>query len=229
MDSPLPMSNIEFELVPSGHMLGAVQVAVTYQNGQRVGYSRDFGWPLERVIKVDALVVDSTYGNPDSGAGFSREEVNDQFVNLVRESLARGPVHIKAHRGTLQRGAELISQSFDIPILGSGRMLGELNVYRQFGYAIREVHDVGRGELPNVSEANKFIRLYGPGEGDLFGLETGTSIHLSAYWSKEDNPVLQLGPDAYRVAMSDHASFEATLEYVDATAAKLVVTDNSRG
>ena len=53
-------------LVPSNHMLGACQVALELPNGRRVGYSGDFGWPLDEVIQVDELVVDSTYGSPDS-------------------------------------------------------------------------------------------------------------------------------------------------------------------
>lgn len=72
---------IEFK--SSSHMLGAVQVAVTTQAGDRLGYSGDFSWPLEDVIKVESLVVDSTYGSPDAVRHYSQEDANDFFRELV--------------------------------------------------------------------------------------------------------------------------------------------------
>src|SRR6516225_1860497 len=53
-------------LLSSGHMLGAVQVALETPDGRRLGYSGDFHWPIDDVIEVDELVVDSTYGSEDS-------------------------------------------------------------------------------------------------------------------------------------------------------------------
>ena len=43
------------------------------------------------------------------------------------------------------------------------------------------------------------------------------------------DPVLEFSEHAYRVALSAHADFEGTLEYVRANGATEVVTDNSRG
>ena len=56
----------KLSLFPSNHMLGSCQVALELPDGLRVGYSSDFGWPLNEVIQVDELVVDSTYGSPTS-------------------------------------------------------------------------------------------------------------------------------------------------------------------
>src|SRR5688572_24684742 len=53
-------------LLSSGHMLGAVQVALEMPDGRRIGYSGDFHWPVDDVIQVDELVVDSTYGSEGS-------------------------------------------------------------------------------------------------------------------------------------------------------------------
>jgi len=61
-------------LLPSGHLLGGVQVAVQLSNGRRLGYSGDFQWPLEKVIQVDALVVDSTYGSSRSRREYTQAE-----------------------------------------------------------------------------------------------------------------------------------------------------------
>ena len=56
----------------------------------------------------------------------------------------------------------------------------------------------------------------------------GTSITCSAYMVNTDHPLLQFSERAYRVALSNHADFEGTLAYVEATGAQRVVTDNTR-
>lgn len=50
-------------------------------------------------------------------------------------------------------------------------------------------------------------------------------ITCSAYMVNTDHPLLQFSDRAYRVALSNHADFEGTLAYVEATGAKRVVTD----
>src|SRR5262249_38014180 len=65
MGVPRTVDGQKVTLLHSGHMLGSVQVAVELADNRRLGYSGDFRWPLEDVIEVDALVVDSTYGSPE--------------------------------------------------------------------------------------------------------------------------------------------------------------------
>lgn len=45
---------------------------------------------------------------------------------------------------------------------------------------------------------------------------------------RTDHPLLKFSDRAYRVALSNHADFEETLAYVEATGAKTIVTDNTR-
>ena len=61
-------------LQPAGHMLGASQVVVELSDGRRLGYSGDFSWPLDRPIEVNALVVDATYGSPDSDRSYDQSD-----------------------------------------------------------------------------------------------------------------------------------------------------------
>ena len=44
-----------------------------------------------------------------------------------------------------------------------------------------------------------------------------------------NDPILEYGAHSFRVALSDHADFDGTLAYVEATGARHVVTDNTRG
>jgi len=44
-----------------------------------------------------------------------------------------------------------------------------------------------------------------------------------------DDPVLEYSDRALSIALTNHADFADTLEYVKATGARFVITDNSRG
>ena len=217
------------ELVPSGHMLGSTQVGVTLPDGSRVAYSGDFNWPLSDVIETDVLVVDSTYGSPDRARRYSQSAVNDRLIELVSRKLGQGAVHIKAHRGTLERALELLDGAIQVPIIATRKLCNEVDVYRRFGYHIRPLLDIGSEDARHYLAEGQYLRLYGIGEGDLFGLEEGTAVNLSAYMVSSTDPVLEFSPRAFRVAMTCHADFEGTLRYIEATRAQYVITDNYRG
>jgi hypothetical protein len=67
--------------------------------------------------------------------------------------------------------------------------------------------------------------------GDQLPVEigTGTTITLSAYMAKPNDPVMEYSERSFSVALSNHADFDGTLEYIRATGARYVVTDNTRG
>ena len=52
---------------------------------------------------------------------------------------------------------------------------------------------------------------------------------LSAFMNKTTDPVMEYSDRGYSVALSGHADFNGTLEYILATGTKYVVTDNTRG
>ncbi len=216
-------------LISNGHMLGSVQVLVELKDGMRVGYSGDFFWPLDNAIEVDALVVDSTYGSPDSVREFSQGECEERFAVLLRRLLARGPVHIRAHRGTLQRALQIISDDVGCPIVASKRLNEEVAVYRNFGYGIQPLITHPSETAKTVLADGYYVRVYGTGDKNPVDLQSGSSIKLSAFFSRRDKPVLEHSERSYCVAMSNHADFFGTLDYIQATGARFVVTDNVRG
>lgn len=222
------VNNSKVSLMSSGHMLGAVQVLVELEQCRRVGYSGDFQWPIDDVIQVDALVVDCTYGSPTNVRRFSQGECEARFVQLIERSLARGPVYINAHRGTLQRALQLISAEVNCPIVGSARLCKEVEVYRQFGYAIGEIASFESDEANQLQGEQRVIRVYGLGDHFPSDIGNGTKVVLSAYFTRPDEPIVEYSDRAFGVAMSNHADFNGTLEYVKSTGARFVVTDNSR-
>lgn len=215
-------------LLPSGHMLGSCQVALELPDGVRCGYSGDFAWPLEDVIQVDELVVDSTYGNPGSVRGYTQGEAESCLLEVVCRRLRHGSVHVNAPRGTVERVLHVLAGNVGVPILASAGLLREVAVYRDHGFAVGALEalnsEAGRFALAERS----YVRLYSKGDGFGNELIEGTAVTCTAYMVGTDDPLLEFSERAYRVALSNHADFEGTLAYVEATGAKSVVTDNTR-
>lgn len=216
------------KLLPSEHMLGACQVAVELPNGVRAGYSGDFGWPLNETISVDELVVDSTYGSPNSVRRYTQDEAESCLIALVCERLRHGSVHVNAYRGTIERVLQLLGGNVGVPILATDRLIREANVYREHGFAAEDLMPLASREGRAAMKERAYVRLYSKGDG--FGRERieGTTVTISAYMADPDHPLMTYSDRAYKVALSNHADFAGTLEYVRATGAQRVVTDNTR-
>ena len=215
-------------LLASGHMLGSCQVAVQLANGVRCGYSGDFGWPLERVMQVDELVVDSTYGSPESVRRYTQEEAESRLLEVVCQRLRHGSVHVNAHRGTVERVVQILAGKVGVPVVASAALMREIAVYRDHGFAAGAVEGLD-SEVGRLALAERcYVRLYSKGDGFGSELVEGTSVTCSAYMVSTDEPLLKFTERAYRVGLSNHADFAGTLAYVRATGAKTVVTDNTR-
>lgn len=215
-------------LLPSGHMLGSSQVALELPDGTRCGYSGDFGWPLEDVIQVDQLVVDSTYGSPASVRRYTQAEAEACLLEVVHERLRHGSVHISAFRGTIERVLHLLGGNVNVPILVSKGLLREIKVYQDHGFAVGDLETLDSAAGRSAIRERSYVRLYSKGDG--FGNQQieGTSITCSAFMVRTDHPLMEYSSRAYRVAMSNHADFEETLAFIKATGATMVVTDNTR-
>lgn len=217
-----------FTLRSSGHMLGAVQTEVQTREGFRLGYSGDFEWPLEDPIHVDALVVDSTYGSPRSIRKYSQQHANDRLVEEVNARLSRGPIAVVAHRGTLQRALEVLDGCVKAPFVAHRAVCREAAVYSAHGFSIPAIISAESDEGRQVM-CDRHIRVCRPGDLQRFCQANMAQIVLSAYWTSPDDPVLEVSDNSVRVALSDHADFQGTVDYVRETGANVVITDNSRG
>lgn len=229
IDGSYRNNELSIDFKSSGHMLGAVQTAITTQDGHRFGYSGDFSWPLYDVIKVDSLVLDSTYGSPDSIRRYSQEDVYEAFRELVIASIKRGPITILAHQGTLFRAMELLDGLVQCPMIANKRKINEARVFRAFGYKVLELHDMDDPDVKKLRRESNFIEFHYTGEQLPYFRGDITTIHLTASWINGKEPYLELSDHSYQVALSDHADFNETLEYVKATGAKTVLTDDVRG
>ena len=222
------IGNSKVSLMSSGHMLGSVQVCVELQDGTRVGYSGDFQWPVDQVIQVDALVIDSTNGTPENVRRFSPSHCEDQFVAILRRLIAVGPVIVRAWRGTMQRALQIVHDEIRCPIICSERLAKEMEVYRSFGYTIGPLISHPSPDSHAVMQDGRYVRVYSTGDETPVDIGAASRIVLSAYDSQPDTPVTEYSPKAFCIAMSSHADFEGILDYVRNTNAEYVVTDNTR-
>ena len=229
IDGAYTDGDLKIELKSSGHMLGAVQVAVTTPAGDRLGYSGDFSWPLKDVIQIDRLVVDSTYGSPDSVRHYSQEDANAFFREIVTERIKSGPIIIKASRGSLHRALELLNGLAQCPIIASKKKIREAKVFEKYGYCICPLMEIESRDVRKLRKDGPYIELYYMGEQVLYDRGDLTIVNLTASWVHGANPFLELSDSSYQIAISDHADFNETLEYVRETGAKVVVTDSTRG
>ena len=228
IDGTYRNNGIEIRLLASGHMLGAVQVAVTTSTGDRLGYSGDFSWPLERVIQVESLLLDSTYGDPSSIRHYSQEDANDYFKEIVLRRIKLGPIIIKAHRGTLYRAFELLNGLVPNPIIANKKKIEEAKVCEKHGYCVCPMYDLDLPDVKKLRREGTYIGLYYMGEQIPCDRRDVTVINLTAQWVHGEEPFLELSDSSYQIAVSDHADFNETLEYVRATRAKVVLTDSLR-
>ena len=215
-------------LLPSGHMLGSCQVALELPNGIRCGYSGDFAWPLDEVMQVEELVVDSTYGSPASIRGYTQDEAESCLLEVVCQRLRHGSVHVNAHRGTVERVLHVLAGNVGVPILASTGLIREIAVYQDHGFAVGALAALDSAAGRSARKERSYVRLYSKGDGFGNELIEGTSVTCSAHMVSTDHPLLKFSDRAYRVALSNHADFGGTLAYVKATGAKRVVTDNTR-
>ena len=223
-------NGIRLSLIPSNHMLGACQTMVELPDGYRIGYSGDFGWPVDNIIEVDELVVDSTYGNPEKSIRrYTQEDAETKLAEIVCERLRHGSVHVQAHPGTIERVIQVLWGAVaQVPILASDKLLSQVKIHQKYGSVAAQPARLDSECGRQAIKERSYIQLYSRGDGFRNEQIEGTRISCSAYMVNGDDPMLMHSERSYSVALSNHADFEETIAYVKATGARKVVTDNTR-
>lgn len=217
-------------LYPAKHILGSAQVLVEDKDGVRIVYTGDFDFPNTNPIKTDILVLDATFGDPAQIARCSRDEIIDRLISLVKKELQTSSVCILAHRGKLQEVMSILNEvGITIFFLCAPDIFRMSMVYQKYGAGVGNVislEDNAAQEIIQKGQRHIIFHLLGR---RLQLLPKGihyTKIRVSRWGTKE--PYYTIADDYYVVALSDHADFNGTLEYVRECKPKLVITDNYR-
>lgn len=220
--------NYAIELMPNNHMLGSVQVTVTTPEGKVVGYSGDFNWPLDDVINVDSLVVDSTYGSPESTRSYTQEQASECFCEMIVEKSREGPIIIYGDRGTLFRALELLNGLVAYPVLANKRKIFDSQVYQRYGRSLCPLLELESSEAKEIRKDGSYIELLYKNEQLLHEPGKCTVITLTTFGVNKE-PYQEMDGSIYHIGISNHADFHQTLMYIQATGAKEVLTDPIHG
>ena len=225
----LQINGAEITLESSSHCLGAVQVAVTLTDGKRVGYSGDFSYPIDSVIQVEELVVDATYGDPTSDRSYSQLEAEEALLEQVRLSLREGPVHILAHGGVTERALAVLHSAeviHDVRVLAGKPMCDAVDIHRRANYPLPRVYQVDSDPGRHSVAEGRYLRCWGHGQSMANDALPGTVFRLTKFAA--DEVIRQEGDRLFRIGLSNHADFDGTMDYVERTGARFVLTDGSR-
>ncbi len=116
-----------------------------------------------------------------------------------------------------------------IPVIGNKRTCWYAQVHQEFRRPLPGILFDESKEALAAMRSRPYVRLWSlhsrlPNDG----LYDGTVICLTKYRTTVE-PIEQTREDIFHVGFSNHADFAGTVEYVQATGASFVVTDNHRG
>ena len=218
-------------LYPNKHMLGASQVLVEDREGARIAYSGEFYFPTTKPIKSDLLVLDATFGDPSQVTRCTREEIIDWLVTLVKKELKKASLCIIGHRGKLQEVMEILTKAkVRVPFLCEPLEYRLCCAYQESRVDLGQIISLGDEVAKQViSSGERHILFYllGPTLRRLPRAKY-TKIRVSR-WGTTTEPFCKTGEDYFVVALSDHADFNGTMEFLRKSGPSLVITDNSRG
>jgi putative mRNA 3-end processing factor len=220
---------LEFEedritLFKAGHILGSAQVLVEDEEGTRIVYTGDFKLPEAEIIPSDLLVIEATYGKPTNRRLF-KDDVEQELVKLVRESLKEGPVFIFGYHGKTQEAMKLLHRGgIEAPIVLPRRIYELTKLYEEQEGKIGDYYQLGTA-LAREALRSPYIGIYHMRSAERFKGK-GTRIYLSGW--EFDKACKKVGEDEYLVALSDHSDFDELITYVEESHPKFVVTDNYR-
>ena len=232
-----PVTELDFKVRQqyAGHMLGATQCSAELPDGLRVGYSGDFSWPLDRIIQVNQLVVDATYGDPASDRGFSQDEAEERFVELVTEKVNAGKgVEVIARPGVAERALMIVSmheldRAGDVAVIADDVIRHYASVYREYKLPmVSEIIENGTEAQRNAVEHGRYIRFWGSTGGGALLSAQGFRIKLEMTFRGHEEVSKSATTGITTIGISNHANHNQTLEYIEKSGSDIVVTDACR-
>lgn len=134
----------------------------------------------------------------------------------------------------MERAVALLDQVCHVPLLVSSRHIREFEVYKSFGYPVGEYIELESEIGQQIIKHEIYVLVTSLRTSTNFPYQpiAETTITLSAAMANPKSPMEERtvnGRTSYSLSMSNHADFNGTVEYIKATGARFVVTDNSGG
>jgi putative mRNA 3-end processing factor len=224
--TPFSYAEDTITLFRSEHILGAAQVLVETQRGDKYFYSSDFVYEKTQAVECDILVLDATYGHP-SYIRPPFNKVKDELIKMVRSELEnKNVIIIFGFYGKLQEAMSLLHEAkIEVPFINPPKVYSVSKVYEKYDIPLGDFYsslsEMGR----NIIKLHQYIGFYHPSFRPRV-YENSTCINLTG-WQFEV-PYKKIGPREYVVSFSGHSDFNQLIDYVKECNPKLVITDNAR-
>ena len=210
------------------HILGAAQVLVESEDGERLGWTGDFKLSGTTTLSdCDTLVVESTYGSPMCRRSFD-VDVRKLLVHMIEGRLKAGTVYVFGYYGKLQEVMQILRDAeVEVPFVMPEKVYRVSKVCEQHGMRLgcmtlsteKEAKMLLEEDLPCVA----FYHMNSRGSVGL----NNERICVSGW--EFHKPCRRIGEKEHIIALSDHSDFDGLMEYVQQAKPKRVVTDNHGG
>ncbi len=224
----------QITLKKAHHILSSTQILVTTDDDKDIGYSSDFSYSETEPMKCNALVLDSTQGDPMFNTIVDSNSLENRLVEDVnREIEAGNPVCIRSHVGRLQYIMSLLSKKIgmDIPFLSESTNKKLAPIYNKHDMPIRKIIDSysydGREKLEKNYPFIEFKTNHeAKSEPEMDN--RSTVFHLEGFCLGGNATFKQkLGNEKnYYLEFADHGNYDNILKYVNRCNPELVIIDN---
>jgi putative mRNA 3-end processing factor len=224
---PLRFNGERITLFKADHILGAAQVLVESEEGERVAYTGDFRVDGTTPMQdCDALVVEATYGSPGCRRPWN-VDVRKLLVSLVEEQLKDGAVFIFGYHGKLQEVMQILHEAdVSVPFVMPEKVFHVSKVCERHGMHLGCLTTTTAKEGKALLGENlPCVAFYHMNSRGSVGL--GNARICVSGWEFR-SPCRRISAREHVVALSDHSDFNGLLEYVRCAKPKQVITDNHR-
>jgi len=220
----LEIGPARIELAPAGHMLGSAQVIMDIK-GERIVYTGDIKidgnrtCPKAGIHACDTLLIDTTYGMPHykfPDIGECREMLLDFVTNRLKRSIT--PVILAYSFGKAQEAMEILSGA-GIEMDIYKKAYEAALIYKKFGVELKNFHLLGERPVSGRAVilppgAFRYVDSRGWGRYKTCFL-SGWVVDRSHGFGKNNG---------FGIPLSDHASFDDIVAYVEKARPRRVFT-----
>ena len=226
-EKPLRFDGEQVTLFKANHILGAAQVMVESEEGERVVWTGDFKLDGTPVLDCDTLVVESTYGSPMCRRSFD-VDVRELLVHMVEERLRHGVVYVFGYHGKLQEVMQILHDAdVSVPFVMPEKVYHVSKVCERHGMRLGCLTLSTEKEAKALLEENlPCVAFYHMNSRGKVGL--GNERICVSGWEFH-KPCRRIGEKEHIIALSDHSDFNGLIEYVRQAKPKRVITDNHAG
>lgn len=212
--SRIKVGEVFVELIKSRHIPGTAQVLVERDDGCRILYSSDFKKPGDStpVVEADTLVIDAVYGRPSYVREFD-DVIEVLLVDLVRQLLSEGGVHIYGYYGKINEVMEILRNGgIDTPFILPSKVYMMTKKAESLGSKVENYLLAGSREAGEVVRNKWYIYLDHTIKAQPRA-PRGTNFIVLSGWEFE-KPVKKIATRTWHVAFSDHSDFRGLINYV---------------